>query len=67
MESPRTRPKEWNTEPDFDGNWTSNPTRWMFPLPEFERITEDGWDRLVELMLRGDIGWVVFVPAGYRV
>lgn len=52
----------------FDGNVTSMLTNWMFPMPQWEGLTESAIERLMEVTVDEDnVAWMILVTNGYRV
>lgn len=50
----------------FDGNLSETPWNWLFPSGDFTEITDEALDELMGFTIAGNLGWVIFPPAGYR-
>lgn len=50
----------------FDGNTTDDAMLWMTAAAGFGHLVPAALAELVELTVDGDVGWVVFPPAGFR-
>lgn len=50
----------------FDGNLTDQYPMYLLPNETFRGVTERSMATMVELMVSGDLAWVLIPPYGYR-
>lgn len=50
----------------FDGNLSADPTNWLFPTEDFDSLPTEAVETLMARTVEGNVAWVIFPPAGFR-